>query len=184
MPAASLPRVTITILLFAFGDDVVMKIRFAVLLLLSILLVAPPVNAGPKQPQREVFGLRLGMNEETVHRVLKKIATQQKEEREEEGEGEQEVWVLKKDSRFDYLLVRFDAQHELWLITVVVHKDAGVRYGDLGALQNAKHATDGRNVTYKWSVAAKGKQAGYVVIARGSNPDTLTSYSISRAARQ
>jgi hypothetical protein len=160
-----------------------MKFRLSVFVLLSILLAATLVHAGPNQPRREVFGVRLGMNEEAVHKILKKIATQQKEEREEEGEGEQEVWVLKKDSRFDYLLVRFDAQHQLWLITVVAHKDAGVRYGDLGVLENAKHATDGRNVTYKWSVAAQGKQAGYVVIARGSNPDTLTSYSITRSSR-
>jgi len=159
-----------------------MKVRLSILIFLSILLASTAVYAGPNQPRREAFGVRLGMNEETVHRILKKIATQQKEEREEEGEGEQEVWVLKKDSRFDYLLVRFDAQHQLWLITVVAHKDT-VRYGDLGALETAKHATDGRNVTYKWNVAAKGKQAGYVVIARGSNPDTLTSYSISRSSR-
>jgi len=141
------------------------------------------VHAGPNQPSREVFGVRLGMNEEVVHERLRKVATQQKEEREAEGEGEQEVWILKKDRRFEYLLVRFDAHHELWLITVVAKKDAAVRYTDLGALSAAKKANDGHNFTYKWTVAAKGKQPGYVVIARGTNADTLTSYSISRAAR-
>jgi hypothetical protein len=160
-----------------------MKVRLSLFIFLLMLLAAARVQAGPNHPPREAFGVRPGMNEEAVHRRLKKIATQQKEEKEEEGEGEQEVWVLKKDSRFDYLLVRFDARHELWLITVVARKDAGVRYSDLGALENAKHATDGRNVTYRWNVSAKGKQAGYVVIARGSNPDTLASYSISRLSR-
>jgi hypothetical protein len=160
-----------------------MKARLTVLVFILFLLAAADVQAGPNTPPREVFGVRLGMSEEAVHRRLKKIATQQKEEKEAEGEGEQEVWVLKKDRRIDYLLVRFDARHQLWLITLVARKDAGVRYSDLGALGNAKHGSDGRNFTYKWSVPSKGKQAGYVVIARGNNPDTLTSYSISRSSR-
>jgi S1-C subfamily serine protease len=141
-------------------------------------IIGTGLGAPPKTPAREVFGIRLGMNEETVHRRLAKIATQQKEEK-EEGEGEQEVWVLKKDPRVDYLVVRFDARHELWLVTVVARKDT-VRYSEIGDLGNAKTASDGRNFTYKWIIAAKGKQPGYVVLARGTNPDTLISYAISR----
>jgi S1-C subfamily serine protease len=146
---------------------------------LLVTIVGTGLGTAPKTPAREVFGIRIGMNEDAVRRQLQKVATQQKEEKEEEGEGEQEVWILKKDPRFDYLVVRFDARHELWLVTVVARKDT-VRYSEIGDLGNAKTASDGRNFTYKWTIAAKGKQPGYVVLARGTNPDTLTSYAISR----
>jgi hypothetical protein len=149
-----------------------------------LFLFAASVEGAPKNPPGGFFGVRLGMSEESVHRLLRKVATQKKEEREAEGEGEQEVWILKRDSQFDYLLVRFDRQHQLWLITVVARKDARVRYSDLAELDGAKHTSDGRNQTYQWKVPTKGKQTGYLAIARGSDPEVLTSFSIARASRQ
>ena len=63
------------------------------LLLLALLVTASPVAA--KKRVRDLFGLKIGMSEESVHKKLKKIAIQQKEEKEKEEEGEHEVWSLK-----------------------------------------------------------------------------------------
>jgi len=81
------------------------------LLLFTFLVTASPVSA--KKRVRDLFGLKIGMSEESVHKKLKKIATQQKEEKEKGEEAEQEVWSLKKDDRFDYILTRFNRDHRL-----------------------------------------------------------------------
>jgi hypothetical protein len=148
--------------------------------LVIFLIVAADLQAmpiAPKKPPREVFGLSLGMSEESVHRRLRKIAIQKKEEREEEEGGEQELWILKRDSRFNYVLTRFTGDHRLIFVTVVAHPNR-VRYGDIANVDEATKATDGTNYSYKWRVEAGRKQPGYLLIARGSSPEFLTSYSL------
>jgi len=147
------------------------------LISLLFLFVITSTQAAPAKPSREVFGLRLGMSEESVHKRMRKIATQQKEEREEEEGGEQEVWVLKKDSRYNYLLTKFSREHRLILVTVVAHPNR-VRYSDIGETKDATVATDGINYSYKWKIAAQGKERAVLLIARGSNAEFLTSYSL------
>lgn len=133
--------------------------------------------ATAKQPPREFFGLRLGMSEEAVRGRLRKIAKQQKEEREEEEGGEQEVWILKRDSKYDYLLVKFTKEHRLNWMTIVAHPKS-VRYADIASVELATKATDGINYSYKWKVEKSEQQAGYLIIARGSSDEFLTSYSV------
>jgi hypothetical protein len=145
------------------------------LLLLSFVITASPVSA--KKRARDLFGLKIGMSEESVHKKLKKIATQQKEEKEKEEEGEQEVWSLKKDDRFDYILTRFNRDHRLTLITVVARPDR-VRYSDVADTKEATVASDGRNYSYRWKVERDGRQPAYLLIARGSSSEFLTSYSL------
>lgn len=154
-------------------------IKTIVSCLFICLLVGAGVQAMPKQTPRDLFGLRLGMSEESVHKRLRKIAIQQKEEKESEEGGEQEVWVLKKDSRFNYLLTRFTRDHRLIFVTAVAHPNR-VRYGDIANINEATKATDGINYSYKWTVGPNKKQPGYLLIARGSNAEFLTSYSLYR----
>jgi cell division protein FtsL len=130
-----------------------------------------------KQSPHEFFALRLGMSEEAVRSRLRKIAKQQKEEREEEEGGEQEVWILKRDAKFNYLLVKFNKEHRLNWMTVVAHPKL-VRYADLAGLELATKATDGINYSYKWKVETSKQQPGYLIIARGSSDEFLTSYSV------
>jgi len=144
------------------------------LLLFTFLVTASPVSA--KKRVRDLFGLKIGMSEESVHKKLKKIATQQKEEKEKE-EGEQEVWSLKKDDRFDYILTRFNRDHRLTLITVVARPNR-VRYSDVAETKEATVASDGRNYSYRWKVERDGAQPAYLLIARGSSSEFLTSYSL------
>jgi hypothetical protein len=151
--------------------------RKPLLLSLLLLLIFSGVQAALAKPSREVFGLRLGMSEESVHKRMRKIATQQKEEREEEEGGEQEVWILKKDARYNYLLTKFNREHRLILVTAVAHPNR-VRYSDLGETKDATVATDGMNYSYKWKITAQGKERAALLIARGSSAEFLTSYSL------
>ena len=144
------------------------------LLLLTFVVTASPVSAA--KPVRDLFGLKIGMSEESVRKKLKKIATQQKEEKEKE-EGEQEVWSLKRDDRFDYILTRFNRDHRLTLITVVARPNR-VRYSDVAETKAATVASDGRNYSYRWKVERDGRQPAYLLIARGSSSEFLTSYSL------
>jgi hypothetical protein len=153
-----------------------MKHKLFLINLLLLFLISS-TQAAPAKPSREVFGLRLGMSEEAVHKRMRKIATQQKEEREEEEGGEQEVWILKKDARYNYLLTKFSREHRLILVTAVAHPSR-VRYSDLGETKDATVATDGINYSYKWKIPAQGKDRPVLLIARGSNAEFLTSYSL------
>ena len=119
------------------------------------------------------------MTEDAVRNRLRKIGRQQKEEKEREGEdGEQEVWTLNAKQRFDYVVARFDSRHRLLFMTAVVRTGSAMRYGDLASIKDARYATDGRNHTYTWTIPASRKQAGYLMVARGSHPEFVTSYSL------
>jgi len=148
------------------------------LLLLTFVVTASPVSAA--KPARDLFGLKIGMSEESLRKKLKKIATQQKEEKEKGEEGEQEIWSLKKDDRFDYILTRFNRDHRLTLITVVARPNR-VRYSDIAQTKEATVASDGRNYSYRWKVERDGRQPAYLLIARGSSSEFLTSYSLYAA---
>ena len=151
--------------------------RHALSFLLLLLLVLPASSVSAKKRASDLFGLKIGMSEEAVHKKLKKFATQQKEEKEKEEEGEQEVWSLKKDDRFDYILTRFNREHRLTLITVVARPNR-VRYSDVADTKAATVASDGRNYSYRWKVERDGRQSAYLLIARGSSSEFLTSYSL------
>jgi hypothetical protein len=118
------------------------------------------------------------MREEVAHRRLRKIARHQKEEKNREKEGEQEVWLL-RERRLAYVVLRFDHEHELWSMTVVVRQGSHVLHSQLADLKSANKATDGRNYTYTWKVNRGARQKSYVVVARGGDPTYLTSWSIS-----
>ena len=154
---------------------------------LAMLLVGSMTTASSQKPRAEVLGLHLGMQEDEVRSLLAKLGEQQKEERESEGEGEQEVWLLnpKLEKRLDYLVVKFDRAHQLRFIIAVARKGGGMQYADVADLKSAKRVTDGsgRNFSYTWKIAAEGKEPASIVVARGSDPKYLTSYTIYRSTR-
>jgi hypothetical protein len=146
-------------------------------LLIAVALTTQCVSASAQRTPGQPFGLRLDMTEEAAHERLRKIATQEKEEKEKEEGGEQEVWILKRDAKYSYLIARFSREHRLILITVVARPQQ-VRYSDVSRLANAAKATDGQNYSYKWKVEPGKGARGYMVVARGSHPKFLTSYSV------
>ena len=143
---------------------------------LLVMVIASAALAA-RQPPREFFGLRIGMDEETARERLRRVASQDKEEREAEGEGEQEVWLFKGNSKYNYVLAKFNREHRLSWITVMA-RPKRVRYSDIASLDLATKATDGINYSYKWKVPASRQQPAIIIIARGSDTKFLTSYSV------
>lgn len=156
------------------GGGTVRTFKRYILPMLLVLIAAEGFVVA-KKPPRDVFGLRIGMDEEAAHKRLRKIATQERAKRKKDGE--QELWILKSDSRFDYVITRFNREHQLTSITVVALPNR-VRYADVASSSNASIATDGRNFSYKWKVAGEGQRKGVLLIARGSSEEYLTSYSL------
>jgi hypothetical protein len=151
--------------------------KYVVLLMVPLFSLAVTSVVVAKKPSRDVFGIRIGMEEEVVQKRLRKIATQQKEEKGKEEEGEQEVWVLKRTDRVSYVLTRFNRAHRLSLITVVAQPNR-VRYSDIASVRDAAVVTDGRNFSYKWKIERSGERKASLLIARGSSSEYLTSYSL------
>ena len=159
------------------GNKMTPRIVFNVLVVLfmtvSVCEGLPRVARSP----HTFFGLQLGMNEELAHERLKRIATQQKEEKEGEEGGAQEVWILKRDKRFNYLIARFDREHRLVLLTVVARQQR-VKYAEVANLKLATKATDGMNYSYKWKVEPGKNGRPFTINARGNSPEFLNSYSV------
>jgi hypothetical protein len=111
------------------------------------------------------------------------MGKQQKEEKKEEEEegGEEEIWMLKNNPNYESLIVGFDRKHLVRYITVFTGKSGGkVRYTDIGNVKEAKFESNPSNYRYTWDVPAKGKTPRFLVIARGTNQDFLSSYSIKK----
>jgi hypothetical protein len=62
-------------------------------------------------------------------------------------------------------------------ITAVAHPNR-VRYADIASFELATKATDGINYSYKWKVTASKQQPAFLIIARGSSAEFITSYSV------
>jgi hypothetical protein len=153
------------------------RVSLDVLLVLVVAMSVTEASPRAAQLPRAFFGLRLGMNEEAARERLQRIAAQQKEEKEQEEGGEQEVWILKSDRRFNYLIARFDREHKLILLTAVA-RPRRVKYAELASLKLATKATDGMNYSYKWKVEPGKSARPFTINARGNSPEFLTSYSV------
>lgn len=140
---------------------------------LVLLVAGAQQHVAGKDPTREVLGLRLGMSEQSARSRLQKIATWQKPA----FKKRLEVWTLSHDPTYNYLVVKFK-NSQLIFVQAVVHPTAQVRYDDLGSLADAVTRSDGHTHAYEWKIKPRGKKAGYLLIARGSNPEFLTSYSL------
>ncbi len=145
-----------------------------------ILLVSTCILSAPLPG---ILGIKLGMKEDAVRRILGKMGKQQKEEKKEEEEegGEEEIWKLAGNPNYESLIVGFDRQHSVRYVSVFAgKKGSNVRYSNIGSLKEAKFESNPSNYRYTWDVAAKGKTPRFLVIARGTNKDFLSSYSIKK----
>lgn len=143
----------------------------ALSLLLSLLCAAPAVAA--KEPPRDIFGVRLGMEAEEARRRLDRVGRRVTDER-----MKHEVWEL-DDARVSHVGVRFRDGRVRWVVATARATGARrLRYRDLGDPRRAEHKTDGVNHTYIWTVPARRGRAARVVVAGGSDPEFLTSYRL------
>ena len=125
-----------------------------------------------RAPSGEILGLRLGMSREAAIERLERIGRPQGTEDEEGGK---QSWAL-KDRRYRYVVVGFDADRLAWFSLFARPGGRPVLMRELGDLARAKRQG---NYIYVWSVPSRGGRAGYEVIARSLDPDTLQSLSVA-----
>lgn len=141
-----------------------------------LLLASFGSVASAKEPPQDVLGVRPGMSETEVRRLLDKVGREVREERQK-----QKVWEV-GDAHISHVIVRFSNDNVVRWVTAMARKegDGRLRYSDVGDTRRAEHKTDGRNHTYIWKVAARKGRPGFLVVAGGSDPQYLTSYRLTR----
>lgn len=142
---------------------------------LSALLVVTVTQSKAKEPPRDILGIQIGMSFDDAHKRLEKIGRLDREERKR-----QEVWVLTNDRRFSHLIIGFDQNGGVRYVTVLAREGKQVRYSHVLDTKKAKVTSGVKNYHYTWEVAARDKRPGYQVMAQGSDPDYLSSYSLKK----
>src|SRR5436190_15545103 len=139
-----------------------MKRVLSVCLLLAISEVASAAS-GKLRP--EIMGIALGMSRDDAQARLKSIGTLEKEER-----NRQEVWAL-RDPRISHLLVGYDEEFRVRYVTAIARQGGPrIRYQEVADLKHAQRMQNQGAHKFTWEVAARRGQFGYVMIARGRDP--------------
>jgi hypothetical protein len=149
------------------------------LLMVCLLILASGAltPAAANEPKPEVLGVELGMSADEARARLRKMGRLEKEERKQ-----QEVWALDRDERFSHLIVGFEKESGRVRYVTAKARPAGrrVRYSDVFDLKGAKQVVSPPKYEYVREVAARGKHPRYAVILLGSDPQTLTYYSVKK----
>jgi len=140
-----------------------------------VLVVSTLASAAAGKLRPEIMGIALGMSREDAQTRLKSIGSLQKQE-----SKQQEVWAL-RDARVSHLLVGYDDEFRVRYVTAIAREGGPrIRYREVANLKSAQRIENQGNLRFTWEVPARGKQLGYVIIARGRNPQFLDSYSVKR----
>ena len=136
-----------------------------------------PSWAKSRAPQPEILGIRLGMEYAKAHTLLTRLGHFKSEDE------RQEVWALRRDKRYEYLIVGFDRDHKVRYVTALARPHGEpVDYSSIGDLADAEHSGTTGNVRYIWRSPKRPDSLEYLVIARGQTPHRLTMYSVKRSA--
>jgi len=138
--------------------------------LVPALLLSLAVPALAARLPNGVLGLRPGMTDHEVRERLEKIG------RAVRGEDmAKQTWKL-RDARYEYLVLRYDADWKLQWATLFARANGRrVRYRDIGDLSLASHT--GQHF-FTWTVPAGGGPGDWTVVARGGDPTYLESISV------
>ncbi|HJP90597.1 MAG TPA: hypothetical protein VJ875_01495 [Pyrinomonadaceae bacterium] len=140
-----------------------------------LLVLGTLASAAPGKLRPEIMGIALGMNRDDAHAHLKSLGSLEKDERKL-----QEVWAL-RDARISHLLVGYDDEFRVRYVTAIAREGGPrIRYQEVANLKSAQRIENQGNLRLTWEVPGRGKQLGYVIIARGRNPQYLDSYSVKR----
>ena len=140
------------------------------LLVLSVVAIAASVR-----PRPEIMGISLGMSRDAARARLNAIGNLEKEERKR-----QEVWAV-KDTRISHLLVGYDPDNRVRYLTAIARTDGPrIRYQDVADLKSAQQSHTQGNHKFTWQVAARRGHTGYMLVARGHDPQYLDSYSVKK----
>lgn len=142
---------------------------------ISTCAAAPAISG--RSFQRDVFGLRIGMDRVEVHRRLQKMATLEREER-----GRQEIWRLTREPQFASILVGFDTDFRVRFVTAIAREGGRrMRYSDLAPIGDARpENANGAYTRYTWEFKPDKNRTGFFLIAEGRDPEYLKSFSIKR----
>lgn len=152
----------------------------ASIVVLLLALTSSFVTAAEPEVQREILGLRLDMTKEEVETRLKEIGKFVRDERKQ-----QQVWEA-KDKSFSHVIVGYEkAGPGLRYVTAVAREDKDaerIRYSDLGKFEAARQAGDPKinNFNYEWTLPSVKGHPEMLVIARGRDPEFLSTVSLKR----
>ena len=146
-----------------------------VLSLCVLLGVGVLASAAPSKPRPEIMGIVLGMSRDSAQARLKSMGSLEKEARKR-----QEVWAI-KDPRVSHLLVGYDTDFRVRYVTAIARTNGPrIRYDEVADIKTAQRINNQGNYKFTWEVAARRRQFGYVMMARGHDPNYLESYSVKK----
>ncbi len=149
-----------------------MKRALAIVLL---LLALAPFHAEAREPQPEILGVRLGMEKKEARERLGQLGKLEREERKR-----QEVWQL-TDARYSHLLLGFDPEGRVRYVTAIARPQGKrVPYTEVGDPKTATRTGAPGHRKYVWEVAEKSGGQGFLVMARGTDPRFLSTWSVKR----
>ena len=137
-------------------------------------------NAAEPEVRRDILGIRLDMTKEEVEARLKKIGKFVRDERKL-----QQIWEA-KDKSFSHVIVGYEKGGPgLRYVTAVAREDKDaerIRYSDVGKLEAARQAGDPKinNFNYEWTLPPVKGHPEMLVIARGRDPEFLSTVSLKR----
>jgi hypothetical protein len=137
------------------------------------------VATAAEKPDRQILGLRLGMNREQAHTRLKEIGQFVRNESQK-----QEVWTV-RDPNYSHLLIGLAKDDKLRYVTAVAREDKEAKpvpYQSIGDLKEARVAGDPKIqvYNYQWHLPAEKGEPETLIIAIGRDPDKLSTYSLKR----
>ena len=137
------------------------------------------LTAQAAELRRDILGISLSMPKADAQKRLQEIGKFVRDERKR-----QEIWEV-RDERFSHVIVGFDAKETLRFVTAVAREDKEAkrpRYTEIGDVQKARQAGDPaiKNFNYEWAVPAAEGAPEMLIIARGRDPEFLTTYSLKR----
>jgi len=148
--------------------------------LLLLALASSFAVAAEPEARREILGLRLDMTKEEAEARLKQIGKFVRDEKKQ-----QQIWEA-KDKSYSHIIVGYEKTGPgLRYVTAVAREDKDaerMRYAEIGKVEAARQAGDPaiKNFNYEWSLPAVKGHPEMLVIARGRDPEFLSTYSLKR----
>jgi hypothetical protein len=147
--------------------------------LLPLFLFIGFVAAAPARPRPEIMGITLEMSRDAARARLRSIGSLEREDRKR-----QEVWAV-KDTRISHVLVGYDMENRVRYVTAIARTDGPrIRYQEVADTKVAQRTVVQGNQKLTWEVDARRGRFGYIVIARGHDPQFLDSYSVKKADQE
>lgn len=158
------------------GEKVIgRKLGLSILILLLLAGTQCTTKNAPAPP-KDILGIGIGMKRADAQKRLEEIGVFEREERKQ-----QQVWRLKNDLHYSNIIIAYDKSNEVSYLTAFADKSKErIRFTDIGDLSKAKKEVTEPHYKYTWEVAESEAKPAYMVVAYGTEPDFLSSCSLSK----